>query len=134
MKEEDRKMSEIQVSIKPTDVKKLDYQAPAKILHGQQLSLEVKTNTKAYLNMAAPLTATVEVEFRVTAKEDETFHLTLQTVTGLTSSSFIDNLDEVILKNYAPSILLAANEKFKQATSLTGINLRLPNLAFPYNG
>lgn len=126
-------MSDIQVSIKPTDIKKIDYQAPSAVVSGQPLSLEVKTNTRAILNMSAPLTALVEVEFNVSAKEDEKFRLIVQTVTGLTVSSFVDNLDDVILKNYAPSILLAANEKFKLATMLTGINLRLPNLVFPFN-
>lgn len=126
-------MSEIQVSIKPTDIKKIDYQAPSAVIPGQPLNLEVKTNTKAILNMSAPLTALVEIEFVVTAKEDEKFGLIVQTLTGLTVSSFVDNLDEVILKNYARSILLAANEKFKQITSAAGINLRLPNLVFPLN-
>ncbi|MDE6635157.1 MAG: hypothetical protein K2K09_00945 [Lachnospiraceae bacterium] len=126
-------MSDIQVSIKPTDIKKIDYQAPSVVVPGQSLSLEVKTNTKAVLNMSAPLTALVEIEFAVTAKEDEKFGLTVQTVTGLTVSSFVDNLDDVILKNYAPSILLAANEKFKQIHSLAGITLRLPHLVFPFN-
>lgn len=126
-------MSDIQVSIKPTDIKKIDYKAPSVVVPGQSLSLEVKTNTKAVLNMSAPLTALVEIEFVVTAKEDEKFGLTVQTVTGLTVSSFVDNLDDVILKKYAPSILLAANEKFKQITSAAGINLRLPNLVFPFD-
>ena len=126
-------MSEIQVSIKPTDIKKFEYQAPAVVAPGQQLSLEVKTNTRALLNMAAPLSAAVEVEFVVSAKEDENFKFSVTTITGLTASSFIDNFDKVIMSTYAPTILLAANEKFKQATSLVGINLRLPNLGFAYN-
>lgn len=127
-------MSDIQVRIKPTDVKKIDFEAPSAIQPNQPLSLEVGTSTRVLLNMSEPLMALVEIEFTVTAKEDDNFKLTVQTVTGVTVSSFVDNLDEVIMKNYASSILLAANEKFKQITSISGINLRLPNLAFPYNG
>lgn len=127
-------MSDIQVRIKPTDVKKIDYEAPSAAKSNQPLNLEVSTNTKVLLNMSEPLMALVEIEFTVSAKEDDKFKLVVQTVTGLTVSSFVDNLDDVIMRNYAPSIILAANEKFKQITSVAGINLRLPNLAFPYNG
>ncbi len=126
-------MSDIQVRIKPTDVKKIDYEAPSAVASNQPLNLEVGTNTKVLLNMAEPLMALVEIEFTVTAKEDDNFRLIVHTVTGVMVSSFIDNLDEVIMRNYAPSIILAANEKFKQITSVAGINLRLPNLTFPYN-
>ncbi len=126
-------MSDIQVRIKPTDVKKIDYEAPSAVASSQPLNLEVGTNTKVLLNMAEPLMALVEIEFTVTAKEDDNFRLIVHTVTGVIVSSFIDNLDEVIMRNYAPSIILAANEKFKQITSVAGINLRLPNLTFPYN-
>ena len=127
-------MSDIQVRIMPTEVKKIEFEAPSKVFANQPLNLEVGTNTKVLLNMAEPLMALVEIEFTVTAKEDEKFRLITHTVTGVTVSSFIDNLDDVIMKQYAPSIILASYEKFKQVASVTGINLRLPNMTFPYNG
>ena len=68
-------MSDIQVRIKPTDVKKIDYEAPSAVASNQPLNLEVGTNTKVLLNMAEPLMALVEIEFTVTAKEDDNFKI-----------------------------------------------------------
>ena len=125
-------MSKIQVSIKPTEIKKVEFQAPANVVPGQPMNLELKSQAKVLLNMSAPLTAVVEVSFSATCPDDPTVNLEVVTVTGVTVSSFIDNLDQVIQSEYMPGIMLAVNEKLKQVTSVMGINLRLPSMAFSY--
>lgn len=125
-------MSKIQVSIKPTEIKKVDYQAPANVIPGKPMNLELQSKARVLLNMSAPLIAVVEVTFRATCPEDETVNLEIVTLTGVTVSSFIDNLDQVIQQEYMAGIMLAVNEKLKQVTSTIGINLRLPSLAFSY--
>ena len=107
-------MSKIQVSIKPTEIKKVEFQAPANVVPGQPMNLELKSQAKVLLNMSAPLIAVVEVSFSATCPDDPTVNLEVVTVTGVTVSSFIDNLDQVIQSEYMPGIMLAVNDAITQ--------------------
>ncbi len=125
-------MGNIQISIGQTAIKDMRYSNMLPAVNSKPVRLEVKTNAKVKLNMAAPLSAIFEVTFKATEPEDERVHFEIQTSTPVTVSSYIDNLDKVLQKEYLPSIMLAVNEKIRMVTSALGLSLRIPNLTFSY--
>ncbi len=126
-------MSDIQLSIKQTEIKEIVYKNDFIGTGGKQLQLEIKTNAKVILNMAAPLSAVVNITFTAVDPTDEKIKLVIDTLTPITVSSFVDNLDKVIQEKYFPSIMLAVNEKIRAVTSTVGLSLRVPNLTFAYD-
>ena len=124
-------MAEIQVSIKKTEIKRIEYNNDFAGIPGKQLKLEIKTQAKVHLNMATPLSAVVDVVFLAEDPESK-IKLEIQTYTPITASSFIDNLDKVIQERYLSSVMLAVNEKIRMITTTVGINLRVPNMVFQY--
>jgi len=126
-------MSEVVVSINPTEIKSLEYKNELAVTPGTQIKLSVKAEPKVYLNMSAPLSALVEVSFVAKDEESGKVSFTLETITPLTVSSFVDNLDKVIQANYLSCIMLSVNEKIKQLSSAVGMNIRIPGMTFRYD-
>ena len=125
-------MNEIQVSIKATEIKAINYQNEFTSVPGKQLQLKISTNTKIRLNMSTPLSAIVDVTFHA-EDEEKNVILEIETFTPITVSSFVDNLDKVLQNEFLSNIMLAVNERIRSVTSMVGINLRTPNLLFTYS-
>lgn len=125
-------MDDIVVSIKQTEIKSIEYKNDFTMTPGAQVKLEVRTNAKVLLNMATPLSAVVEVTFLAEDPENDKVKLELHTCTPVTVSSFIDNLDKIIQQKYLASIMLAVNEKIRLVATAVGMNIRVPNITFPY--
>ncbi len=125
-------MGNVQISINQTAIKEMKYSNMLMAVTAKPVRLEVKTHAKVKLNMAAPLSAVFEVTFQAVEPEEERISLEIQTNTPVTVSSYIDNLDKVLQKEYLPSIMLAVNEKIRMVTSALGLSLRIPNLTFAY--
>lgn len=124
-------MSEVQFSIKATEIKMVNYQNAFTIMPGKPINLDIKTNTKIRLNMATPLNAIVDVSFHAEDVENKIL-LEIETFTPVTVSSFVDNLDNVLQEKFLAHIMLAVNEKIRNVTSMLGMNLRTPSMLFPY--
>ncbi len=125
-------MSNIQISISQTAIKEMRYSNLITAVTAKPVRLEVKTHAKVKLNMSTPLSAIFEVTFQAVEPEEERIYLEIQTYTPVTVSSYIDNLDKVLQKEYMSSIMLAVNEKIRMVTSVLGLNMRVPNLTFSY--
>ena len=54
----------------------------------------------------------------------------VETITGLTVSTFIDDLEGFIRDNYLAVVIMAANEKIRTITTMAGMPVRLPNPVF----
>ena len=56
----------------------------------------------------------------------------MDTWTLVTVSTFVDNLDEMIKKNYMRDIMLAVNEKFRSTALSLGLTIQTPPVTFAY--
>lgn len=125
-------MKEAKISMRTTDIKAVKYDNTFTSKPGEPMKLNVKTNFAVKLNPAQPTTALVCVKFSATDEEAKTMTFEVETVTALQASTFIDNLDEVVKKNYMGMVMISVNEKIKSLTSTLGLNLQVPSVSFNY--
>lgn len=125
-------MKEAKISIRTTDIKNVKYDNTFSGKPGEPMKLSVKTNFAVKLNPSQPTTALVCVKFSASDEEASTMTFEVETVTALQASTFVDNLDEVIKKNYIGMVMISVNEKIKALTSTLGLNLQVPAVSFNY--
>lgn len=123
-------MANIKVAINPPDVKSLTYNNTFKQA-GQQIPLQVKTAVGIKLNPAAPTTAVVITKVEV-GDEEKNITFNVELFTGVTVSTFVDNLDEFIKKNYMGYVMTAVNEKIRSISAGMGLAFKLPVLQHEY--
>jgi len=56
--------------------------------------------------------------------------MVIETITGVTVSTFIDDIEKYIKDNYMSVILMSANEKIRSVSALIGVPIRIPNPRF----
>ena len=81
------------------------------------------------LNTTNPVMALVLINIKV-EDPDKSIQLAVETITGVTVSTFIDDLEGFIRSKYLPVIIMAANEKIRSLTMNLGMPIRLPNPVF----
>lgn len=124
-------MKTAKITLNPPEIKSISFSNAFKQKPGQPMKLTIKTQFNVKTNPAAPTTAMAFV--KITADDEEhNLTLELETLTLIVASTFIDNLDEIIKKQYFPSIMLAVNEKVRSVTANLGLNLRLPSPQMDY--
>lgn len=122
-------MKNIQVTINPTEVRSVNYSNAFSKKPGEKISLSVKSEASIKLNSANPVVAVVIV--KVTVEDpDKCIAMEIETITGVTVSTFIDNLDQYIKANYLPVIIMSANEKVRAVSAMMGTPIRIPNPKF----
>ena len=125
-------MKDVKVTILPTNIKYLKYDNNYGAKPGEQIKLGVQTKVAVHLNPAAPTTAMAHVRFEIADEEKKVVSMELETLTPINVSTFVDNLDDVIKKNYMADVMLAVNEKIRMTTSLLGLGIQVPPITFPY--
>ena len=125
-------MKNVIVTIGATKIRSLNFSNNFTAKPGEQIQLKVNTGVGVRLNPASPTTAAVVVKFEATDGDDKNMSFEMETLTPITVSTFIDNLDEVIKKNYLNDIMMAVNEKIRIAATITGLNITTPSIAFAY--
>lgn len=123
-------MANVKVAINPPDVKALTYNNTFKQA-GQPIPLQVKTAVGVKLNPASPTTAVVITKVDV-ADEEKNIVFNVELFTGITVTTFVDNLDEFIKKNYMGYVMTAVNEKIRAISSAMGLAFKLPVLQHEY--
>lgn len=124
-------MKSAKITINPPEIKSASYNNTFRQKPGQPMKLTIKSQVNVQTNPAAPTTAMAMV--RVTAADEESnLSLTLETMTLVSASTFVDNLDDVIKAQYMPVIMMAVNEKIRHISASLGMNLRLPNPQLDY--
>ena len=119
-------MANVKVAINPPDVKSITYNNTFKQA-GKPIPLQVKTGIGVKLNPASPTTAVVITKVDV-ADEEKNIVFNVEMFTGITVSTFVDNLDEFIKKNYMGVIMTAVNEKIRGISATMGLAFKLPIL------
>ena len=122
-------MKKIQVTINPTEIKNVTYNNNFTKKQGEQFSLQIKTEASIRLNPTNPVMALVLLNIKV---EDPAgcIQLNIETITGITVSTFIDDLEGFIRTKYLPVIMMSSNEKVRSLTTTLGMPIRLPNPVF----
>lgn len=124
-------MKTAKITLNPPEIKSISYNNTFRQKPGQPLKMTIKSQVSVKTNPAAPTTAMVFV--KVTADdEDKNLTLELETMTFATASTFIDNLDDILKKQYLPVIMMGVNEKIRGISASMGLNLRLPNPQLDY--
>lgn len=122
-------MKNVQVIINPTEIRHIDYTNAFSKKPGEKISLQVKQDVAIRLNPNNPVTALVIVNTKI-EDPDKCINLNVETITGVTVSTFIDDLEGFIRANYISVVVLSSNEKMRAATCSLGIPVRLPNPTF----
>ncbi|MCR4938034.1 MAG: hypothetical protein K5987_07760 [Lachnospiraceae bacterium] len=125
-------MKDIQVSIGAANIRTFNYNNNFTAKPGDQMKLAVNTSFAVSLNPASPTVAMVLVKFTAVDEEKKNISLTIETMTPVTVSSFVDNLDEMIKKNYLNEVMIGVGEKVRTLTAITGLNLSVPAIKLPY--
>lgn len=125
-------MKDVKVTIAPTNIKTLKYENNYSAKPGEQVKLGVQMKVAVHLNPAAPTTAIAHVHFAVADEEKKHISMEMDTLTPITVSTFIDNLDEVIKKSYMNDVMLAVNEKIRMTTSMLGLGIQVPAITLAY--
>ena len=122
-------MKDVQVTIQPTEIKSLSYNNNFTKKPGEKYQFQVKSNAAIRLNTTNPVAALVVVAV-VVEDPDECIAINVETITGITVSTFIDDLEGFIRDKYLPVVLMAAHEKIRTITTMMGMPIRIPNPVF----
>ncbi|MBR1470938.1 MAG: hypothetical protein IJ600_04775 [Lachnospiraceae bacterium] len=125
-------MKDVKVTIGAVNIKSLKYDNSFNKKPGEPMKLAVKTQVGVSLNPSAPTAAMVMVKFEIGDEEKKTLSMEMEAWTPVSVSTFVDNLDEMIKKNYINDVMLAVNEKIRIVTSIMGLSLQTPNISFAY--
>ena len=125
-------MKDVKVTIAPTNIKSLKFENNYNAKPGEQVKLGVQMKVAVHLNPAAPTTALAHVQFSVADEEKKHVSMELETLTPITVSTFVDNLDDMIKKNYINDVMLSVNEKIRSITAMVGLNIQTPPISFAY--
>ncbi|HOO79222.1 MAG TPA: hypothetical protein PLZ77_05295 [Lachnospiraceae bacterium] len=126
-------MKEIKVNISATNVRSLKFENKFSGKSGEAIKIQVKSAVSVKLNPETPTAALVLVKFTA-EEENKVFNLEMETFTPVNVSSFVDNLDEVIKKQYIASIMLGVNEKIRTTAAILGLNIQVPAMVFNHSG
>ena len=125
-------MKDIQVSIGSTGIKSFNYNNTFAAKPGEQMKLAVKTQIAVNLNPASPTVAMVLVKYEASEEEKKVIGLTIETMTPVSVSTFVDNLDEVIKKKYIGEVMIGVAEKIRMLSSIVGLSLTVPPVRLAY--
>lgn len=122
-------MKKIQVTINPTEIKSVTYNNSFTKKQGERFSLQIKSEAAIKLNPTNPVMALVVLNIKVD-DPDGCIQINMETITGITVSTFIDDLEGFIRTKYLPIIMMQSNEKVRSLTTTLGMPIRLPNPVF----
>lgn len=122
-------MKSVQVTINPTEIRHFDYTNAFNKKPGEQIQLQVKSAVDIKLNPNNPVVALVIINVKV-EDPDKCVTMNIETLTGITVSTFIDDLEGFIRATYLPVAIMASNEKVRSATMAVGMPIKLPNPVF----
>lgn len=122
-------MKNVEVTINPTEVRSVKYINAFSKKPGEKISLSVKSEASIKLNQTNPVVALVMIKVSV-EDPDKCIQMEIETITGVTVSTFIDNLDQFVKEKYLPVIIMSANEKVRAVSAMMGTPIKIPNPRF----
>ena len=126
-------MKNVEVVINPTEIRSVKYSNAFSKKPGEKIALSVRSEASIKLNPTNPVVAIVVVRV-VVEDPDKCIQVDVETITGVTVSTFIDNLDQFIKDNYLSVIIMSANEKVRTLSAVMGAPIKSPNPKFNVGG
>ena len=126
-------MKNVEVVINPTEIRSVKYSNAFSKKPGEKIALSVRSEASIKLNPTNPAVAIVVVRV-VVEDPDKCIQVDVETITGVTVSTFIDNLDQFIKDNYLSVIIMSANEKVRTLSAVMGAPIKIPNPKFNVGG
>ena len=126
-------MKNVEVVINPTERRSVKYSNAFSKKPGEKIALSVRSEASIKLNPTNPVVAIVVVRV-VVEDPDKCIQVDVETITGVTVSTFIDNLDQFIKDNYLSVIIMSANEKVRTLSAVMGAPIKIPNPKFNVGG
>ncbi len=126
-------MKNVEVVINPTEIRSVKYSNAFSKKPGEKIALSVRSEASIKLNPTNPEVAIVVVRV-VVEDPDKCIQVDVETITGVTVSTFIDNLDQFIKDNYLSVIIMSANEKVRTLSAVMGAPIKIPNPKFNVGG
>lgn len=126
-------MSNAVFTIRGTDIKGVSFKNDFKAKPGEKMNIQVKTNVAVKMNPAAPTNAVVLVKFDA-ADPEAGIELVVETITAIQTDTYVEDLEEVIKKEYINVVMLAVNERIKSVCANVGLNISAPAIVFGKNG
>lgn len=126
-------MKNVEVVINPTEIRSVKYSNAFSKKPGEKIALSVRSEASIKLNPTNPVVAIVVVRV-VVEDPDKCIQVDVETITGVTVSTFIDNLDQFIKDNYLSVIIMSANEKVRTLSAVMGAPIKIPNPKFNVDG
>ena len=126
-------MKNVEVVINPTEIRSVKYSNAFSKKPGEKIALSVRSEASIKLNPTNPVVAIVVVRV-VVEDPDKCIQVDVETITGVTVSTFIDNLDQFIKDNYLSVIIMSANEKVRTLSAVMGEPIKIPNPKFNVGG
>ena len=124
-------MADLTCSIGRSDIIKIDYNKELKNVGSQQIQLKINVTSEVLYKAEEPLRAIVRSNVSIKDEQNDMLHLNMIVLTPVTASSFIDNLPELVKKQYTPIITAVIAEKVKEISSFVGTPINLPATAIP---
>ena len=126
-------MKNVEVVINPTEIRSVKYSNAFSKKPGEKIALSVRSEASIKLNPTNPVVAIAVVRV-VVEDPDKCIQVDVETITGVTVSTFIDNLDQFIKDNYLSVIIMSANEKVRTLSAVMGAPIKIPNPKFNVGG
>ena len=126
-------MKNVEVVINPTEIRSVKSSNAFSKKPGEKIALSVRSEASIKLNPTNPVVAIVVVRV-VVEDPDKCIQVDVETITGVTVSTFIDNLDQFIKDNYLSVIIMSANEKVRTLSAVMGAPIKIPNPKFNVGG
>ena len=89
-------MKDVKVTIGATTIKSLHYDHNFNAKAGEAIKMSVNTRVSVNLNPEVPTVAMVAVKHTVADEENKIMKMEIETITPVSVSTFVDNLDDVI--------------------------------------
>ena len=122
-------MKDVQVTINPTEVRQVNYLNNFNKKPGEKIALSIRSEVAVKPNPTNPVSAVVMVKTHV-EDPDKCINFEAETITGVTLSTFVDDIEGFIRANYLPIIITASNERIRDISSLMGTPIRFPSPQF----
>lgn len=126
-------MKKAKLLIQPATVSSIKYLNTFKIKPGENLRLTIKNGFAVNVDLEKPLEARVVARFdAVSEDEAKSVAFSMEAQTIVVSSTYIDDLEDVIKKDYLGIIWLNVLEKVKAVATLAGLNVTFPPVGLEY--
>lgn len=117
------------ITIAPANIASVQFNNSFKIGANESAKFTIRNGMRISVSPSSPNLAMVYIKFEAVSDDEEcSIAFKVETVTAVSSSTYIDDLEDVIKRDYSGIIMYGANEKIHSVATSVGINFALPTI------